>query len=95
MTLVRTSNLGTPFEVQVLFPLAYPIVPPTARLVRPSLRGPHTFPDGTLCVAVLWQGGTSFDSWLAAIDSYIGLYERWRLTGQGWAGEHVPATVSS
>lgn len=89
LELHRTSNLGTEFVVAISFlRCSYPLLPPKVRLLRPNGLGPHQYGDGTLCLNFPWNPASrDFLAFVAAIDAYLALYERFRLTGESWGGE--------
>ena len=88
--LALVSNLGTRFRLR-LDPRAWPWEAPRAFVVEPA--GPaariHQWQDGALCLSLPGWDPHAPDvaGLLAALSAWVALYERYRLTGRGWAGE--------
>jgi hypothetical protein len=96
----RVTNLGTEFVFEVRFPRGYPWVGPNARLLAPLAAGraPHQYSDGRLCIQVAWgPNDRDLVAYVAALDAYAALFERFQLTGASWGGEPdasaAPSTV--
>ena len=85
---ILITNFSTAYQVQIIYPDAYPYERPKFKVVKPEIRrdSPHRFIDGSLCVyPKKWEHRRcTAPAGVPLVAAWLALYEVWLRTGQRW-----------
>jgi len=95
-----TTWTGSGYEVQLVYPDAFPYKPPKAYVVNPKIQeSRHIYPDGHLCLFhkddKSWEPKTTAATVMSWVSLWLHCYEVWLETGEWPRREHDEIVITT